>query len=101
VLPTDLELVVRARFQPRREQLPDARRAERAHLVEPSVAPVEVADDADRAGGRRPDGEGDAADAVHLSGVSPELLVQLFVTALAGQMKVQLAERGQKAGWVG
>ena len=48
----DLELVAGARGDPRDEELPDAARAERAHLVDAAVPEVEVADDAHRA--RRP-----------------------------------------------
>src|SRR5438874_7303847 len=41
----DLVLVARTRSDVRNEQLPDARRADAAHLVEPPVPGVEVPDD--------------------------------------------------------
>ena len=53
----DLELVARAGLDARDEELPDARAAERAHRVDAPVPAVEVADDGDRAGVRRPDRE--------------------------------------------
>ena len=97
VLRADLELVVRARLELGDEQLPDPRRAERAHRVQPPVPAVEVPDDADRARRRRPDGEADALDAVELADVRAEPAVELLVAALAGEVEVELAERGRNA----
>ena len=56
-----LELVAGALAHAWQEELPDARAAERPHRVQAAVPEVEVADDADRARGRRPDGERGAA----------------------------------------
>ena len=93
----DLELVARALADAGDEQLPDARRAERAHRVQAAVPGVEVADH------RRPrarvgaqTANADAGDAVDLAHVRAELLVELLVAALAGQVQVELAERRQE-----
>jgi hypothetical protein len=52
--------------------------------------------DADRARRRRPHGERDAVHAVDLAQVRAELLVELLVAALAGEVEVDLAERRQE-----
>ena len=97
VLGEDLELVAVARPDAGQEDLPDAARAERAHRVRAAVPVVEVADDGDRLRGRGPDGERGAAHAVELAHVRAEPLPQLLVAALADQVQVELADRGQEA----
>jgi hypothetical protein len=89
----DLELVAGAFADVGQEELPDARRPERAHRVEASVPGVEVADDGDRSGGRGPDGERRARDPTDLLGVGAEPLVEALVAALLGEVEVELAER--------
>ena len=64
--------------------------------MQASVPRVEIADDRDRARVRRPDGERSAGDAVDFADVCPELLVQLFVAPLHGEVLVELAERRQE-----
>ncbi len=96
VLGAELELVAAAVGHAGDEQLPDPGRAERAHRVQAPVPRVEVADDADRARRRGPDGERHALDAVDLEHVRAELLVELLVAPLAGQVEVDLPQRGQE-----
>ena len=72
-------------------QMPDD--AERAHRVQAPVPGVEVADDADRARGRRPDRERRAGHAVELAHVRAEPRVELLVAALAREVQVELADR--------
>ena len=60
----DLELVALPLADVGHEQLPDPGAAERAHRVQSPVPGVEVADDADRPRGGRPDGERRAGDTV-------------------------------------
>jgi hypothetical protein len=64
--------------------------------MQTSVPAVEVADDADGAGVRRPDPERDSGDAVHLARVCAEPGVQLLVPPLSGEVDVELAERRQE-----
>ncbi len=92
----DLELVLRALVDAGNEQLPDPRRAERAHRVQAAVPEVEVADHGDRARVRRPDGERGANDAVELPDVRAEPLVEMLVAALHDEVEVELAERRQE-----
>ena len=96
----DLVLVARAGSDAGEEQLPDPGRPERAHRVQPAVPRVEVADDADRPGRRRPHRERGAGDrracgwaGLHFPEVRAELVVQLLVPALADQVLVELADR--------
>ena len=96
-LRAQLVLVARAFLDTGDEELPDARRAERAHRVDAPVPVVEVADDADRARAWRPDRERRADDAVDLEHVRAELLVQLLVPPLCGEVEVELADRRQEA----
>ena len=93
----DLVLVVRAALDAGQEQLPDAGRAHRAHRVQPAVPEVEVADDRDGAGGRRPHAERGAANAVDLAHVGAEAGPQLLVAPLGEQVHVELADRRQEA----
>ena len=62
VLGQDLVLVTRTGSDGGKEQLPDPGRSDRAHRVQAAVPRVEVADDADRARGRRPHRERGAGD---------------------------------------
>src|SRR5256885_914563 len=74
LLRADLELVFRAFDYAGYEELPDPRRPERAHRVQPAVPRVEIADDRDRARIRRPDGECRPDGAVDVAHVCAELL---------------------------
>jgi hypothetical protein len=58
-------------------------------------------DDADRARVRRPHCERSSGDAVDLPDARAELLVQVLVPALRGQVDVELAERRQEGVRVG
>ena len=69
----NLVLVAGPGFQARDEQFPDAAFTAQAHRVAAAVPGVEVADDADALRIRRPDGEGDALDAVDLAQMRAEL----------------------------
>ena len=89
----DLVLVRGTASHARHEQLPDAGAAERAHRVRPAVPVVEVADQPDAAGARCPDGERGPVQLRPDPGA--EHLPELLVPALADQVQVHLAERGQ------
>jgi hypothetical protein len=90
----DLELVEGAVTDIGDEELPDPRRAERAHLVEAPVPTVELAHDAHAARVRRPHGEARAPHSVDRLNAGPELLPQSEVPALAQKVEIQLAQRG-------
>ena len=94
----DLVLVARARLDAGQEQLPDPGRAQRAHRVQAPVPGVEVADDADRASGRRPHRKRGAHHGLvgPLAHVRAEAVVHLLVAALRDQVQVELAERRQE-----
>src|SRR5262249_48414058 len=96
VLAADLELVDDALCELGYEELPDPGRAEAAHRMDAAVPAVEVADDADRAGTRRPDGKRRPRDTVQLARVGAQHALKLLVAALARQMEVELADGGQK-----
>jgi len=74
------------------EDLPDAAGGMDAHRMAPPVPAVEVADDADALGARRPDREGDAADAFVLDRVCAELLVAPQMVAFGEEVDVEFAE---------
>ena len=61
--------------------------------MEAPVPAVEVADNADGAGVRGPDGEGRPPDPGDLAEVGAEPLVELLVAALGRQMQVEVPER--------
>src|SRR5207249_1183354 len=84
----ELVLVSLAGLRALDEPLPDAGVAERAQRMRGCVPAVEVADDADRLGVRRPDRERDPA----LDDVCAELRVQLLVPAGARQVEIELTE---------
>jgi len=64
-----------------------------AHGVDASVPAVEVADHADAVSVGRPDGEVDAAHAVHLAGVRAQLAVRLGVAPLAEKVQVVFGQQ--------
>src|SRR4029077_6386360 len=63
--------------------------------VQTAVPGVEVADQRNGAGGRRPDRERGAGDAIELDRVRAQARVELLVATFADQVQVELAERGQ------
>src|SRR5215831_16771433 len=98
----DVELVAGAVADSGHEQLPHPRAAERAHRVAAPVPVAEVADDPRTVRVRRPYGERGAADLAETDAVGAVLahvrakhLPELLVPALADQVQVGLAERGQ------
>ena len=101
VLRVDLELVAGALDHAGQEELPDPRRAERAHRVQAPVPRVEVAHDADRPRGGRPHREGRPRHAVDLPDVRAQAAVEVLVAALARQVQVHLAQRRHKRVRVG
>ena len=92
----DGELVVHPLPGAGQEELPDAALAEGAHRVGPAVPVVEVADDVDGLGARRPHGEGHAPDVAERAGVVPHVRAEdgpeLLVAALVDEVPVDLAE---------
>ncbi|MCW2609271.1 MAG: hypothetical protein JWM15_517 [Cryptosporangiaceae bacterium] len=97
----DAELVLRALADAGDEQLPHAGRPERAHRERAPVPVVEVAEHPDAPGVRRPHRERrprhGAAGGVVGAQVGAERRPQLLVPALADQVQVDLAQRGQPA----
>ena len=95
--PADLELVARAGLEARHEQLPDAAILPEPHRVAPAVPVVEVADHADLAGVRRPDGEAEAVDAVELARLGAEHPVDEVGADLAQGGDVVLLDRASRS----
>ena len=91
-----LELVMRALAHAGNENLPDARRAQRAHRMASPVPAVEIADHADALRVGRPDGEAGARHAVDRAQLRAELVVNPPLVALAEQVQVRLAQRRQE-----
>ena len=75
------------------EDLPEAAVDALAHLAAPAVPAIEVADDRDAAGVRRPEREKDARDALVHGELRAEPPVELPMRALDQQMIVERAER--------
>ena len=92
ILRTNLELVETAGGEFGNEEFPDAGVAEPLHLVVFAGPVVEVTDDADAACVWRPDGERDAFGAAHFRDVRTELVIDLFVTALAEEMQINFTK---------
>jgi hypothetical protein len=76
----------------RDEQLPHSAGTEGAHLVALTVPVVEVADDPNPAGVRRPHGERNAGHVAGRANVRAENVPQSLVAALADQMEIDLTE---------
>src|SRR5450631_2404962 len=64
--------------------------------MEAAVPEVEITDHADRARGRRPDGERRPVAALVIADVRTEPVVQLLVAALADQVLIELADGGRE-----
>lgn len=64
-----------------------------AHGVPPAIPGIEIADDGDARGVRRPDGESHAVDAVDGDRLRTEAARQLEVATLAEQMKIEIPEQ--------
>ena len=79
------------------EQLPDARRHEQPHRVHAAVPAVEVADDADALGVRRPHREVHADRRPDADAMRAELLERAVMRALAEQVQVEVAEHAAVA----
>ena len=71
--------------------------APRRERVGRGVPAVELADDRDQGGARRPDGERRPARAVLLHDVRPEPLVRPVVTPLRQEMQVEIAQERHRA----
>ena len=93
----DRELVVRALADAGDEQFPHAAGDVLAHRVAAAIPDVEVADDADALGVRRPDGEVHAGDAVDRAQVRAEPLVAPPMRAFAEQVQVVVGQQRGKA----
>ena len=85
--------VERAVFESRAEEFPEAAGNVLPHRVTTVVPIVELADDADARRVRSPDGEVDAADAVHFAQLRAELVVALPMSSFAEQVQVVLGKR--------
>ena len=92
-----LELVAMAAPRRRREDLPHAAGAERAHRVHAPVPVVEVADDADAGRVRGPDREVNAFDAADRHRMRAELVVDAGVIAFAEEIEIVVGEHPAEA----
>src|SRR5205823_1228644 len=88
----DVILVLRPLADARDEAIPDPRALARGERMGVLVPAVEVADDVDALGVRRPDRVERAGDAVHRAGVRSELLVETVVRAFVEEVEVVLRE---------
>src|SRR5205085_11927688 len=93
----DLVLVAGAGSDVRDEQLPDSGRADAAHLVQPPVPGIEIADYGHRARRRRPDRERRPEYALGMARVRAEALPDALVTPFRDQVGIELAEGGEEA----
>src|SRR5437763_14299292 len=82
--------------QPGHEDFPEPAGMPLAHRHAASVPGVEIADQADPAGVRRPDRERDALDAVMHDGMRAELLIAGEMVAFDQQMDIEFAEHRRK-----
>ena len=92
----DLELVVRSFSDTRHEDFPYTGSEKLPHRVPATIPLVEVSDDRDPLGIRRPNVEGGPGDSVDLNDVSSQLLVQFPVLSLAKEVQVERTENGRK-----
>ncbi len=92
----NLKFVMRALPHARNENFPHAGRAQQPHGMATPVPMVEVANDADALRIGRPDGEARAGHAVNHTQLRAELVVNFPLVALAEQIQIRLAQRGQK-----
>ena len=90
----NVELVARAFADARHEQLPDAGRVAQPHRMAPRVPGVEIADDGDALGIRRPDRKARSAHAVDRRHIGAERFGELEVPPFVEQVQVELAEHG-------
>ena len=92
----DVELVQLALADAGHEQLPHAGAAQRPHRIRASVPEVEGAGHPHAPRVRRPHGEPGAGDALVGHRLGAERRPQLLVPALAEQVQVEVAQRGQE-----
>ncbi len=92
-----LELVERARGEPRNEQLPHAASAAHVERVRAPVPAVEIADDRDPLRVRGPHGEADARDASERHRHGAQHAPRLEEPALVEQVQVEVADRRREA----
>ena len=93
----DLELVLLAVRQIGNEDLPDAAGHQQPHRVDAAVPPVEVADDADAIGVRRPDREVHAGRRADGDAMRAELLERAVVRPLAEQVQIEVGQHAAVA----
>ena len=90
VVSLDLEFVMCALFDSRKENFPDATAEQLAHGVHAAVPVVEITDHADALRVGCPDAEDRAFHAVHFGEMRAEFLVEIPVVALGMQVDVRL-----------
>ena len=88
----DLELVSFAVGQFGDEELPDAGRNQPTHRMRSSVPAVEIADDADAVGVRRPHREMHADRRARVHAMRAQLLVGAIVRALGEEVQIEVAQ---------
>src|SRR5271165_5513897 len=93
----DFELVEVTLLQPRDEDLPQSRSAARPHRMASAVPLVEVADDADALGIRRPHRKTDAFSTRMLDHARAELLIEPEVRAFTEEMQIKICKDGRIA----
>src|SRR5581483_3070255 len=86
--------------QPRDGQLPHARFDAFAHRVAAAVPAVEIADDGDASGVRRPDREAYALDVAVLHLLRAEHASDLAMIAFGEQIQIHVAEQHAEGIWI-
>ena len=97
----DLELVARAGANIRRKDFPNASVAAQPHHVAAAIPVVEVANDGDAAGVRRPDGKVKAVDALMLDRMSAHLVEEAQMRTFADEIVVHRPEHWPEAVGIG
>ena len=93
----DFILVARTDINTGEKDFPNAAFRSLTHRVAATVPGVEITDDADALGIRRPDGEGDAVDAIDLARVCAKPFKRAKMGAFGQQPNVHLAQHRREA----
>ena len=96
VLIQQFEFILRTGFDARNEHFPNTGSTEHAHRVIAAVPTVEITDDGNAAGRRRPNRKRNPANTVDFAYVRTELFVNAVVIALVNQIQIAFRNRRPK-----
>ena len=96
-LVADFKFVELALAEARHEQLPNTRRAERAHRMKATIPAIEIANDRNPRRRRCPHGKRNAGHATQGAQVSTEFIIDPMFIALVEEKQILIPERRQKA----